>query len=154
MPQNPPPGMPRITPYLFYEDVPAALDWLARTFGFEERVRMDGPDGSVLHAEMAVMDGVIMMGRPGPDYTDHAGRGEDAHQLQYVYVDDVDAHHARAAEAGASVLSTPADQFYGDRTYTAADLAGHRWTFAQHVRDVSPEEFRAHASGDGGGAAG
>jgi uncharacterized glyoxalase superfamily protein PhnB len=64
------------------------------------------------------------------------------HQLQYVYVDDVDAHCARAREAGARLLSEPTDQFYGDRTYGVEDLAGHQWNFAQHVRDVAPEDMR------------
>ena len=124
MPQNPPPGMPRVTPYLFYEDAGAALDWLARAFGFEERVRMPGPDGTVMHGEMAVADGRVMLGRPGGDYVDPGPEG-GVHQLQYVYVDDVDAHHRRASEAGATIVRAPEDQFYGDRTYTAADLAGH-----------------------------
>jgi PhnB protein len=141
MPQNPPPGRPRVTPYLFYEDAGAALDWLSRAFGFQERVRMPGDDGSVMHGEMAVADGRIMLGRPGGDYVG-PGREGRVHQLQYVYVDDVDAHHRRATEAGATVVRGPEDQFYGDRTYTAADLAGHQWTFAQHVRDVTPEEMR------------
>ncbi len=44
MPKNPPENMPRITPYLLYEDVGAAMDWLARAFGFRERMRLSGPD--------------------------------------------------------------------------------------------------------------
>ena len=68
MPANPPPNMPRITPYLYYEDVASALAWLARTFGFRERMRMPGPDGKIMHAEMEFADGVLMMGNPGPDY--------------------------------------------------------------------------------------
>jgi PhnB protein len=139
MPQDPRPGMPRITPYLFYEDVGAALAWLARTFGFRERFHMDGPDGTITHAEMDVVDSLVMMGRPGPDYADPVRHGR-AHQLQYVYVDDVDVHHAHAVEAGATVLSPPEDKFYGDRTYTVADLAGHQWCFAQHVGDGAPED--------------
>lgn len=142
MPQNPRPGMPRVTPYLFYEDAAAALDWLARVFGFQERVRMPGPDGTVMHGEMAVADGRVMLGHPGGDYAG-PGREGRVHQLQYVYVDDVDAHFRHAGEAGATIVRAPEDQFYGDRTYTAADLGGHQWTFAQHLRDVTMEEMRA-----------
>jgi len=65
MPKNPPENMPRITPYLYFEDVVSALDWLARTFGFRERLRMPGADGRITHAEMELADGVIMMGHPG-----------------------------------------------------------------------------------------
>ena len=68
MPANPPSNMPRITPYLFYEDVAGALAWLAKAFGFRERMRMPGPDGKIMHAEMEMADGVVMMGYPGPEY--------------------------------------------------------------------------------------
>ena len=134
--------MPRVTPYLYYEDVAGALAWLARSFGFRERFRMAGPDGGVAHAEMQIADGVVMMGRPGADYRNPKHLGHVTQGL-YVYVDDVDAHFRRAKEAGAKILAEPADQFYGDRRYTAEDPEGHRF-FAQHVRDVSAEEMKAH----------
>jgi len=135
--------MPRVTPYLYYEDVAAALAWLARAFGFRERLRMPGPDGSVMHAEMQLADGVVMMGRPGPDYRSPKRLGQVTQSL-YVYVDDVNTHFRRAKDAGAKVIEEPADQFYGDRRYGAEDPEGHVWYFAQHVRDVSPEEMKAH----------
>ena len=143
MPANPPKDMPRITPYLYYEDPATALAWLARAFGFRERLRMPGPDGSVMHAEMQLADGVVMMGRPGPDYRSPKRLGQVTQSL-YVYVDDVNAHFRRAKDAGAKVIEEPADQFYGDRRYGAEDPEGHVWYFAQHVRDVSPEEMKAH----------
>jgi PhnB protein len=138
--QNPPEGFPRITPYLLYEDVDATLDWLIGAFGFTERVRMKGPDGKANHAEVSLADGVVMMGHPGPDYQNPKRTG-GATQLVYVYVDDVDKHCAVAKAAGARILHEPADQFYGDRTYGAEDPEGHQWSFAQHVRDVAPEDM-------------
>jgi PhnB protein len=140
VPQNPPEGFPRITPYLLYEDVDAAVDFLVQSFGFVERVRMPGPEGKALHAEVGFEEGVVMMGNPGPDYRNPAHRG-GATQLVYIYVDDVDAHFGVAQSAGVRILQDPADQFYGDRTYTAEDPEGHQWTFGEHVRDVSPEEM-------------
>ncbi len=68
MPQIPPEDMPRITPYIFYEDVGSALAWLSQAFGFRERPRMPGPEGSIMHAEMELQDGVIMLGNPGAEY--------------------------------------------------------------------------------------
>jgi PhnB protein len=144
MAANPPKDMPRITPYLYYEDVARALAWLARTFGFRERLRMPGPDGSIMHAEMQLADGVVMMGRPGPDYRNPKRLGQVTQSL-YVYVDDVDAHFRQAKQAGARITEEPADQFYGDRRYGAEDPEGHQWYFATHVRDVSPEEMKAHS---------
>jgi PhnB protein len=140
MVQNPPEGFPRITPYLLYEDVDAAVDWLVGAFGFTERVRMKGPDGKANHAEVSHGDGVVMMGNPGPDYQNPKQRG-GATQLVYVYVDDVDKHFAVAEAAGARILSEPFDQFYGDRTYGAEDPEGHQWSFGQHVSDVAPEDM-------------
>jgi len=141
MPQNPPADMPRIAPYLYYEDVAGALDWLGRAFAFRERTRMPGPDGSILHAEMQLADGVVMMGRPGPDYRNPKRLGQVTQSL-YVYVDDVDKHYLQAKTAGARILEEPTDQFYGDRRYGAEDPEGHHWYFAQRVRDVAPEETK------------
>lgn len=142
MPSNPPENMPRITPYLLYEDVESMLEWLSAAFGLQERMRLPGPDGRAGHAEMALQDGVVMMGRPGPEYRNPKRTGHFTQEL-YVYVDDVDAHYARAKRAGATILQEPTDQFYGDRRYRAADPEGHHWCFATHVRDVSAEEMRA-----------
>jgi PhnB protein len=137
---NPPEGFPRITPYLLYEDLDAAVDWLIGAFGFNEQVRMTGPDGKAVHAELKLGDGVVMMGHPGSDYQNPKHRG-GVTQLVYVYVDDVDKHCEAAKAGGARILNEPADQFYGDRTYGAEDPEGHQWSFAQHVRDVAPEDM-------------
>jgi PhnB protein len=137
-----PADFPRVTPYLLYHDVDAALDFLVGAFGFEERVRMPGPDGKTTHAEAAIGTGMVMMGNPGPDYRNPSERG-GATQLVYVYVEDVDAHYEKAKAAGAKILREPADQFYGDRTYGVEDPEGHHWSFSQHVKDVSPEDMRA-----------
>jgi PhnB protein len=141
MPKNPPENMPRITPYLLYEDVGAALDWLARAFGFRERMRLNGPNGAIAHAEMERDDGVVMMGNPGPEYRNPKRLGHVTQNL-YVYVDDVDKHFAQARRAGAKIIEEPKDQFYGDRRYAAEDPEGHHWFFAQHVRDVAPEDMK------------
>jgi uncharacterized glyoxalase superfamily protein PhnB len=144
MPSNPPDNMPRISPYLYYRDVAAALDWLARAFGLAERMRMPGPGGAIAHAEMELADGVVMLGCPSPDYRNPKQLGQSTQSL-YVFVDDVDKHFRRAKEAGAKILDEPADQFYGDRRYGAEDLEGHVWYFAQHVRDVAPEDMKPPA---------
>ena len=143
MPKNPPDDMPRITTMLYYENVAAALDWLAKAFGFRERMRMPGPDGSIMHAEMALADGVIMLGRPDGAYR-NPKRLDGVTQSLYVYVDDVNEHFRRARAAGAAIHSEPKDEFWGDRLYGAEDPEGHHWYFAQHVREVSPEEMREH----------
>jgi len=144
MPSNPPSNMPRVSPYLYYEDVGRALDWLSRAFGFRERMRMPGPDGGIAHAEMEYKESVFMLGRPGPTYRNPRKLGQ-ATQSLYVFVDEVDAHFERARAAGATVLEKPADQFYGDRRYGVEDPEGHQWYFAEHVRDVAPEAMKPPA---------
>lgn len=141
MASNPPEDMPRVTPYLLYEDLAGTIDWLKNAFGLTERMRIPGPDGTANHAEMALADGVIMMGQPGGDYQNPMHSGHVSNQV-YVYVDDADAHYATAKAAGATILEEPNDTFYGDRRYGAEDSEGHHWYFATHVRDVPPEEMR------------
>jgi PhnB protein len=133
------PNYPRITPYLFYEDAAAAIEWLVQAFGFRERLRMPDENGHVMHAELDLADGVIMLGEPteyeSPKQTGHS------HCLVHVYVDDVDRHFERARDAGATVVEEPEDQPYGDRRYTVKDPEGQQWTFAQRVREVSPADW-------------
>lgn len=136
MVSNPPLGMQRITPYLLYEDLGAAVEWITATFSLSERSRMNGPDGKPRHVEMTLEDGVIMMGQPHGQYECPRKHGHVC-QLVYAYVENVDAHWQRAKEGGAKILTAPEDKPYGDRVYSVADPEGHHWFFAQHLRDVS-----------------
>lgn len=141
MVQNPPQGYPRISPYLYYEDASAAIDWLTRAFGFRERMRMPGDDGRVMHAELELDGGVVMLATPPrQDFKSPQSLGAN-HSSVYTYVDDVDAHFARARDAGAEILREPETMPYGDRHYGAKDPEGQEWWFGQHVRDVSPDEM-------------
>jgi uncharacterized glyoxalase superfamily protein PhnB len=58
-----------------------------------------------------------------------------------VRIADVDSHCRRAEEAGATIVAPPADHVYGERQYTAEDLAGHRWTFSQTIADADPASW-------------
>ena len=120
---------PSVSAYMFYEDVGAALDFLAAAFGFTERMRNVNPDGSLSHCEMACGDSVIMLGSP-PNYRNPARLGSVTVGI-HVHVDDVDAHYERAVAAGAKPEREPVDQPYGVRSYAATDLEGHQWFFAQ-----------------------
>jgi len=80
-----------------------------------------------------------MIGTPGPDY--RAPRDGNPYAQLYIYVDDVDAHFARASDAGARITEQPTDVFYGDRRYMAQDPEGHVWCFATQLTDLTPEEM-------------
>ena len=99
MSTNPPENTPRFTAVLLYEHVASALGWLTETFGFPERMRIPGPDGKIMRAEVELADGVVMMGRPGPDSKNPKRLGHVTQEL-YVYVDDVDKHFEHAKRAG------------------------------------------------------
>lgn len=132
-----------VTPYLLYEDVAAALDWLSRAFGFRETVRLEPRAGYVNHAEMDVGDGsVVYLGNPAGETFRNPKRA-GATVMLYVYVEDVEAHHERARAAGARIFEEPSDQDYGDRRYGVEDLEGHQWFFATRIKEVAPEEWGA-----------
>lgn len=135
-----------ITPYLLYEDVAAALDWLAGAFGFEEELRFTEPGGTVSHAEMATGGGRIMLGHPGPDYRSPERSGQ-LHSFLHIDLDDVDRHYQRAVAAGARIIEEPQDKEYGSRSYRCLDPEGHRWDFGQQIREVRPEEWGATSAG-------
>jgi uncharacterized glyoxalase superfamily protein PhnB len=129
----------RIVPYLLYEDVAAAIDWLGKAFGFTEELRFTDPDGSVTHAELQFDDNIIYLGDPGGDYVDPRRKGY-RHCMISVVVDDVDAHHARAAAAGATIIEPPVDKDYGWRSYRVEDPAGHQWEFGREIAKLAPSE--------------
>jgi len=119
----------QIIPYLFYRDVPAALDWLARAFGFVEEMRHATPGG--MHAQMTLYGQRIMMGQGSKEWgmlSPHETKS--ATQGTFVYLADVDAHYERARAAGAEIVHPPRDEPYG-RTYTARDIDGHPWFFTK-----------------------
>ncbi|MFZ3234687.1 MAG: VOC family protein [Stellaceae bacterium] len=117
----------QIIPYLFYRDVPAALDWLGRVFGFTEELRHATPSG--MHAQMMLGGQRIMMGQGSQDWRMQSPRETQVATTGiFVYLPDVDAHHERARAAGAEIVQPPRDEDYG-RTYTARDLDGHPWFF-------------------------
>ena len=63
--QKPPEGWPRIAPSLFYEDAAAAIDWLVNAFGFEVQVRVENERGQIVHSQLVMNGGLIMIGQAG-----------------------------------------------------------------------------------------
>jgi len=133
--RNPPDGWPRLSVAVYYDDPRAALDWLSKAFGFETRVMVTGPQGQVVHSEMEFGEGVIMVaGTVGyPDHKSPRSLGGANTQGVQIFVDDVDAHAARARAAGAVIERPPENKEYGDRSYGALDCEGHLWWFTQRL---------------------
>jgi uncharacterized glyoxalase superfamily protein PhnB len=145
-----PPGWPRISTSLYYDDAAKAIDWLCGAFGFEVRIKVEGEGGRIEHSELVYGDGVIMVGSldgkhekfPFMKSPREAGGNT---QNMFVYVDDIDAHYARARAMGATIVAEPKVSDYGedhwvDRGYECVDAGGHHWWFAQRLRNPRPKE--------------
>src|SRR3981189_57382 len=95
-------AIPNIFPEIIYNDAPAALDWLARAFGFVKGEVIAGPDGSIAHAEMHYGCGTFMPKSPMNDFGMKSPRVlGGVSQCLYITVEDPDAHYERAKAAGA-----------------------------------------------------
>jgi uncharacterized glyoxalase superfamily protein PhnB len=136
-----PPGWPRISSAVSYEDPAKAIDWLCNAFGFEVRLKVEAGDGSIVHSELVFGEGVIMLGGEKNDYrqSPRAINGANTQNMM-IYVDDIEAHCKRAREAGARIVSEPTttdygEEYWADRGYEAEDLDGHHWWFSQRLRD-------------------
>jgi uncharacterized glyoxalase superfamily protein PhnB len=141
-----PPGWPRIASSLYYRDAARMIDWLCEAFDFDLRLKVEGDAGRIEHSELSYGDGLVMV---GSERTGAALRFETAMispltaggntQGMMIYVDDVDAHCARARAAGARIVAEPelhdyGDDYWADRSYGAVDPEGHLWWISQRIR--------------------
>jgi uncharacterized glyoxalase superfamily protein PhnB len=117
-------GMSTISPIIPYRDVRAAIEFLCEAFGFERHEIHETEDGEIEHVELRLGDDVIM-----PALTRH---GEPGHALNYVVVEDADAHHDRAKGRGAEITMELRDTDYGSRDYAAKDPEGNAWYFGTY----------------------
>jgi uncharacterized glyoxalase superfamily protein PhnB len=122
--------MQTIHPVLRYEDAHAAIDFLEAAFGGQRVQVHENDDGAVVHAELRLAGEVVLISSTGagnPVFDQGAGRS-----VVYIALDDVDALHQRALEAGADILMAPTDQDYGSRDFAARDPEGNIWSFGTY----------------------
>jgi uncharacterized glyoxalase superfamily protein PhnB len=117
-----------VIPVLIYPDPAVAADWLSKAFGFAVRLRIANH-----RIQMKAGDGcfTIAEGKAAPNQSQHV----------QVRIEDANTHCARARKNGATILSDPKDQPYGERQYNAQDFYGHRWDFTETIADVAPEDW-------------
>ena len=139
-----PDGYHSLTPYMGIDKAGEAIEFYKKAFGATQVMRLDMPDGRVGHAELRIGDSSLMLGTPcdqmalrNPDERTSIGL--------HLYVEDVDAQFQRAVDAGATVVSEPKDQFYGDRSASVKDPFGHLWFLATHKEDLTEEQIRQRA---------
>ena len=124
-----------VIPVLIYPDVRAAVAWLERAFGFSERLQI----GEDHRSQVSVGDGAVIIGDVRGDRIPPRA-GETTHSVM-VRVEDAASHCERARAAGARIVDELTDHMYGERQYTAADPAGHQWTFSETLADTDPADW-------------
>jgi PhnB protein len=134
-----PDGYHTVTPYLVVRGVPRLIEFLQQAFGATELMRAARPDGSIMHAEVAIGDSRVMMGEPPESSPPMPG-------CIHLYAVDTDALYHLALQAGATSLREPSNQFYGDRMAGVQDPVGNQWWIATHVENVPPAEMARRAA--------
>ncbi len=145
-----PEGYHSVTPYLFVRTAALAIDFYKSVFGAAEILRMPGPNGRIMHAELKIGNSIVMLADENPQtgiMSPQTIGGSPSSLL--VYVENVDAVMQKALESGAKQLHPIKNQFYGDRSGSLLDPFGHMWSVATHVEDVSPEEMKKRMSAMG-----
>jgi PhnB protein len=138
-----PKGFNTITPYLVIKGAAKAIDYYKDVFGATVLVRMDGPGGTVGHAELQIGDSRFMLADENLQMGNRSAESIGASPVSlYVYLPEVDKVVEKAVATGAKILKPVTDQFYGDRSGFLQDPFGHLWGIATHVEDVSDEEMK------------
>ncbi len=128
-----------VLPHIRYRNVPEAIVWMSRVFGFAEHYRYGDP---VSGAQMRLGHAWVMFKTAEPGSATPAELGYGTQSLT-IFVEDVEAHFDRAKAAGARIIEELNETVYGELQYAALDLDGHHWLFSRHARDLSPDEWGA-----------
>jgi len=138
-----PDGYHTVTPYLVVSNAAAAIDFYKKAFNASETMRMNGPGGKVMHAEIKIGDSPVMLADEFPEMGARSPQSLGGAPVSLmIYVEDVDKVAAQASKAGATTTRPVKDQFYGDRSGTFTDPFGHVWTISTHKENVSAEEMK------------
>jgi PhnB protein len=136
-----PKGYHSITPAVTCKDAARAIDFYKQVFGATETMRMPGPGGIIMHAELRIGDSVIFLNDEIPG----VAKAPDGTSLNpvylFLYTEDVDSVCNRAVAAGCKITMPVANMFWGDRYGKFNDPFGHSWGVATHVADLTPEEM-------------
>lgn len=138
-----PDGSHSVTPHLVCAGAADAIEFYKKAFNAVETLRLPGPQGKLMHAEVRIGDSAVMLVDESPEWGMLGPKSLKGSPVTiHLYVEDVDAFVARAVAAGAKITMPIADMFWGDRYGTLEDPFGHRWSVGTHIRDVSLEEMQ------------
>lgn len=147
-PQPIPPGHENLIPHLVCDPCPEAIEFYKKALGAEEVSRIPAPDGKrIMHAQIRIGKSVVFLVDEFPEYCGNKKSSPNAlggtPVSLHLYVENCDAAVKRAQDAGAKVEMPPMDMFWGDRYAVVVDPFGHKWSFATHVKDMTPAEMEA-----------
>jgi PhnB protein len=139
-----PEGFHTVTPSLVVRGAAQAIEFYKKAFGAQELVRMPGPDGKIMHAEIKIGDSIIFVNDEMPG--SHAVKSPQTvgacTGTINLYVTNVDDTFKQAIAAGGKESMPVADQFWGDRYGSFVDPFGHSWGVGTHKEDLSPQEMQ------------
>ena len=143
MPKAIPDGYNSLTPYLSLSDAAKAIEFYKAALGATELYRLPMPGGKIAHAEVQIGNSRIMLSDEMPDWGNKSAKTYGGTPVGLcIYTENVDALAERFVKAGGKLVRPVENQFYGDRSGQFEDPEGYKWTLAQHVEDVSPEEMQ------------
>jgi uncharacterized glyoxalase superfamily protein PhnB len=126
-----------VIPHLRYKNVLEAFAWLQRVFGFREEFRYGEP---VSGMQVSLGGAYVMIGAIRAEPREKPAFGREEHSLTVV-LEDVASHYAHSVREGATIVEDL--HVYGELQYGVRDCDGYIWLFAQHVRDLAPEDWGA-----------
>lgn len=137
-----PEGFHALTPHLVIGGAAQAIEFYKKAFGAEERGRMPGPDGRIMHAQLMIGGSPLMLNDEFPEMNAKGPKSLGGTPVTiHLYVTDADKVYQQAVAAGARPIMPLADQFWGDRYGIVEDPFGHHWSIATHVEDLTPQEI-------------
>ena len=137
-----PEGYHSISPSLTCKNAASAIDFYKSVFGATEIMRMPGPEGKIMHAELKIGDSIIFINDEFQGMAAAPTPGVTPSTYLFLYTEDVDSVYNRAVSMGSKVTMPLDNMFWGDRYGKVMDPFGHQWGVAQHVEDVAPDEMK------------
>src|ERR1700746_1320352 len=132
-----------VSTMLTVSDIPAAVSFYQKAFGFAKRAIMSDPDGKPMHAELALRGTVLMLGPESAAMGRRTAKSIGASPATlYIYVENVDSVVEKATKLGATAQGPVMDMFWGDRCGNVVDPDGYTWMVGTHKAEPTAKEMK------------
>ena len=137
------PGASALNTYINIKGCSEAIEFYKQAFGAIEKMRLLLPNGHIGHAEIEIEGSLLMMSEENPEWGTKSPLTLGGNPMTFgLYVVDADKAFQKAIDAGATMITAPKDEFYGDRVAQVMDPFGYKWMITTHLEDVSKEEMQ------------